>query len=87
MIQKKIKKQHQLIAIAEKSLAQERLKQRKADTRRKIELGGLVIKTGMDGLGKSFVLGALLYAMNLFTKDAQYKTIFESLGEQAFFKN
>ena len=35
---------------------------RKADTRRKIELGGLVIKAGIDELDRAALLGALLIA-------------------------
>ena len=46
-------KQQQQVARSEKSLALEKLKIRRADTRRKIELGGLVIKSGMDGFNKS----------------------------------
>ncbi|KTD48053.1 protein TraD [Legionella rubrilucens] len=53
----KIQKQQQAIARCEKSLALEKLKKRRADTRRKIELGGLVIKSGMDGFNKAVIVG------------------------------
>ena len=79
-----IKKQEQRIARAEHSLALEKLKKRRADTRRKIELGGLVIKSGIDGLNKSIVLGALLHALELIEKEDNYKEIFESIGDTAF---
>ncbi len=51
---KQIEKEKQLIARTEKSLAFEKLKQRRADTRRKIEFGGLVIKAKMDGYSPCF---------------------------------
>ena len=38
---------------------------RKADTRRKIELGGLVIKAGIDELDRAALLGALLLAADI----------------------
>ena len=38
---------------------------RKADTRRKIELGGLVIKAGIDELDRVALLGALLLAAEI----------------------
>ncbi|HAT8371218.1 TPA: conjugal transfer protein TraD, partial [Legionella pneumophila] len=54
---KQIEKEKQSIARYEKSLAQEKLKKRRVDTRRKIELGGLVIKSGMGQYSKTVVLG------------------------------
>jgi hypothetical protein len=82
----KIKKQEQRIARAETSLALEKLKKRRADTRRKIELGGLVVKSGMDGLNKSVVLGALTHALGLIEKEEGYSKIFESIGDTEFLK-
>lgn len=46
-------KQQQQVARCEKSLALEKLKKRRADTRRKIEFGGLVIKAGIDGFNRA----------------------------------
>ena len=77
-------KQTQLIARCEKSLALEKLKKRRADTRRKIELGGLVIKTGMDGFNKSVILGALDYSLELLRRDETSRTIFETRGNKLF---
>ena len=71
---KQIEKEKQLIARSEKSLALEKLKKRKTDTRRKIELGGLVIKAGMDGYNKSVILGALNYCAQLLENEAGYIT-------------
>ncbi|CZO90189.1 conjugal transfer protein TraD [Legionella pneumophila] len=82
---KQIKMQKQLITRDEKALAIVKLKKRKADTRRKIELGGLVIKAGMNDLNKSVILGALEYAKSLIESDNTYKKIFESKGDLAFY--
>jgi hypothetical protein len=80
----KIVKEKQLIARCEKSLAVEKLKKRKADTRRKIELGGLVIKSGMDGFNKSVILGALSHGLQLLQHDETHIMLFESMGENLF---
>lgn len=64
-IQQEVKKQEQMIARCEKSLALEKLKKRRADTRHKIELGGLIIKSGMNFYEKAIVLGGLFYVKNL----------------------
>lgn len=80
----KIQKQQQLIARCEKSLALEKLKKRRADTRRKIELGGLVIKSGMDGFNKAVILGALSYSFNILSNDQKFKLLFDSIGQKKF---
>ena len=77
-------KQKQCIARCENSLAVEKLKKRRADTRRKIELGGLVIKSGMDGFNKSVILGALTQALDLVERDKNYMILFESIGDDLF---
>lgn len=79
-----IQKEKQVIARCEKSLAVEKLKKRKADTRRKIELGGLVIKSGMDGFNKSVILGALDHAMYLIAQDNSYVNLLETRGNRLF---
>ena len=79
-----IKKEEQRIARLENSLALEKLKKRRADTRRKIEFGGLVVKAGMDGFNKALVLGALSHAMQLIHQDESYSTLFESMGDKLF---
>jgi hypothetical protein len=81
---KYIVKQKQLIARQEKELALEKLKKRRADTRRKIELGGLVIKSTMDTFGKAIILGALTHAQRLMSEDENYVTFFNSIGENQF---
>ena len=77
-------KQQQQVARSEKSLVFEKLKKRRADTRRKIELGGLMIKSGMDGFNKSVILGALTHAMELIERDEFYVILFESMGDNLF---
>lgn len=83
---KQIINQQRMLARCERSLALEKLKKRKADTRRKIELGGLVIKTGMDSFNKSVILGALSHTMQLLEDNENYLTLFESRGYDLFFK-
>jgi hypothetical protein len=43
--------------------------ERKADTRRKIQLGGLVIKAGLEGESTSVLLGLLLEAFESLQED------------------
>ncbi|QRN02933.1 conjugal transfer protein TraD [Legionella sp. MW5194] len=79
-----IQKQQQLIARCEKSLALEKLKKRRADTRRKIELGGLVIKSGMDVYSKSVIFGALVNSRTIIANDNKYKILYDSIGNKIF---
>ena len=81
---KQIVKEKQFIARCEKSLALEKLKKRRPDTRRKIELGGLVIKVVMNGFNKAVILGALAYGMELIMQDESYDQLFESKGNALF---
>ena len=76
--------QKQKIARLEKDYALDRLKRRRADTRRKIQLGGLVIKSGIDGLNKSVILGALAHTIELIENDPTYLSLFESIGDNLF---
>lgn len=79
-----IVKQKQSIARCENSLVLEKLKKRRAETRRKIELGGLVVKAGMDGFNKSVILGALVYASELLKQDETSLDRFEGRGNKLF---
>lgn len=83
--QHQIKKEKQLIERCEKSLTLKKLKQRRADTRRKIEFGGLVIKAGMDGYDKAIIMGALNYASELLKED-EYRNLFQLRGQYLFLK-
>ena len=82
-----ITKKKQAIARAEQQLSLEKLKKRRADTRNKIQLGGLVIKSEMSVYSKEIILGALLHAFKMIEDDENYKTIFSSVGENAFMEN
>ncbi|CZP32941.1 TPA: conjugal transfer protein TraD [Legionella pneumophila] len=79
-----IEREKQLIARCEKSLALEKLRKRKADTRNKIELGGLVIKSGMNKFNKATILGALDHAFKLIEENIAYKCLFEATGKNLF---
>lgn len=79
-----IKNEQQKIARLENLLAVEKLKKRRADTRRKIQFGGLVVKSAMDSYSKSIILGALTHAMQLIAKDEHYLTLFQSIGDNLF---
>lgn len=79
-----IKKEQQKIARFENALAAEKLKKRRADTRRKIAFGGLVVKSAMDSYNKSIILGALTHALELINHDEKYAGIFESIGDSLF---
>lgn len=81
---RQIEKEKQLIARCEKSLALEKLKKRKADTRRKIEFGGLVIKSSMDGYNKTVILGGLVHMVQLIEQDENHLKLFESIGNNLF---
>ena len=83
-MREQILKQKQSLARSENTLAIEKLKQRRADTRRKIELGGLVVKAGMDGYNKSVILGAGTHVMELIKNDETYVMVFESVGDHLF---
>ncbi|MFZ0218624.1 MAG: conjugal transfer protein TraD [Candidatus Aquirickettsiella sp.] len=84
--QKKINKKTQTIACLERKLIIEKIKERKKQTRRKIELGGLVIKAEMDEFQKDIILGALINVRKEIKKDASIKLIFKSIGNAAFMK-
>jgi hypothetical protein len=72
------------LARLERSLALTKIKQRKADTRRKIELGGLVIKAKMDEYSKALILGVLLDAAQQLKDDPASGELFQQKGEGAF---
>lgn len=80
----KIKNQNQLVARLERQLAFLKIKERKRDTRKKIELGGLVIKANMHGYTKAVILGALIDALEQLENNAGTEALFQSKGEAAF---
>lgn len=82
--QNKIIKKEQVIAYLERKLAIEKIKERKKQTRRKIELGGLVIKAKMDEFPKDIILGILINARKEIQNNADIKSLFKSIGNSAF---
>jgi len=78
---KQIEREKQVIARCEKSLALEKRIKRKADTRRKMTFGGLVIKSSMDVYNKAVILGGLV---QIIAKDENHQKLFESIGNNLF---
>jgi len=79
-----LKKKSQEIAKLERHLALGKIKKRKAETRRKIEWGGLVVKANMDGYAKDIILGALIHAENELKKEGGAILLYQSIGQAAF---
>ncbi|MBB71509.1 MAG: conjugal transfer protein TraD [Legionellales bacterium] len=84
--QNKIAKIQQQIAKDERNLALEKIKQRKADTRKKIELGGLVIKAKMHEYSKAVILGALIEVEFHLRCDEDLKRLYQMTGTNRFFE-
>lgn len=82
--QKKINKKTQAISRLERQLILEKIKERKKQTRRKIELGGLVIKAEMDVFPKDIILGALISIKKEIKNNTDLKSLFKSIGNAAF---
>ena len=82
--QNKINKKTQIIARLERKLIMEKIKERKKQTRRKIELGGLVIKAEMDKFSKDIILGAFIHVRKEIQNDADIKSLFKAIGSAAF---
>lgn len=57
---------------------------RKADTYRKIQLGGLVIKSGMAVHEPAVILGALIEALQQLHADADRAAGYKALGDASF---
>lgn len=80
----KIEKERKKAARLERHLSLQKVKKRKADTRRKIELGGLVIKAKMDQYTKTVILGVLLEAKARLLYDVAYQKQLDEKGEKGF---
>lgn len=74
------------LAMAERMLALTREKLRKADTRQKIALGGLVVKAGLDEEESAVILGALLHAADVLSgpNGEAEKRKYREAGSRAF---
>ena len=77
-------KKHQTLARLERHYALEKVRERKRDTRRKIELGGLVIKAKLHDYSKALILGALLDAKTQLLNVDGAERLFSVKGEAAF---
>jgi Conjugal transfer protein TraD len=60
---------------------------RKADTYRKIQLGGLVIKAGMADADPAIILGALIDAHEAIGSDPNRLKRYKALGDACFRAN
>ena len=58
--------------------------ERKADTYRKIQLGGLVIKSGISDQPPAVILGALIEALQQMQADPSHAARFKTLGDANF---
>lgn len=82
--QEKLKAAEQRLARLERNKAMQSIKKRKQDTRRKIELGGLVIKSELSQYNKDVILGALIDAVNQLLDNPDLKRLWQLKGQQAF---
>lgn len=83
---KQIEKEQQLIEYYKRAVALEKNKHRKAETRNKIELGGLVIKSGMNIYNKSIILGSLIHSRQRLEKNQNFLDILKIIGNELFIK-
>jgi hypothetical protein len=60
------------------------LRARRADTRAKIELGGLIIKGGLDQESKAVILGAIINAVEDLIRYPETRELYKLKGEMAF---
>lgn len=84
MLNDEIKKLEQKIARLERSSALQKMKQRKLDTRQKIQFGGLIIKAKLNAYSKDIILGALLDAKDKIESSLEIKEQFQKKGQEAF---
>ena len=68
----------------EKQLYLEKERQRKRETRYKIELGGLVIKAGLNHYDKAVILGILAQAVEYLEREPELEKITKMKGERLF---
>lgn len=77
----KLIRQKQFVARNELYLNRERERLRKADTRRKIQLGGLIVKAGLAEEPSSVILGLLCDARGRLSNE---KARWQDLGDKEF---
>lgn len=64
--------------------SKQQFQERRQDTRKKIELGGLVIKAKIDHLPKDVLLGAFVHISEQIELDPKLELLFEKKGSLAF---
>lgn len=64
--------------------SKQQFQKRRQDTRKKIELGGLVIKAKLDYLPKDILLGAFMHISEQLELDPKLELLFEQKGSLAF---
>lgn len=64
--------------------SKQQFQERRRDTRKKIELGGLVIKAKIDHLPKDILLGALVHVAEQLEFDQNLEVLFQKKGSLAF---
>lgn len=82
-----IAKSETTIARLERHYAMAQIKKRKQETRRKIELGGLVVKATLDHYPKDVILGILIDALELMEQDPAQEKVFARKGRKAFLED
>lgn len=84
-VTKQIRMESQRLSRLERSLTIERERQRKLDTRTKIQLGGLIVKAGLDNLTKAEILGLLIEAKERLNDNTEFNlSNWRKAGDQAF---
>ena len=82
-----INRQMRKIAKLEQVEALGKIKKRKVDTRKKIELGGLVVKSKMADYSKVVILGALISAYEQLEQEEGTFELFKHKGTSAFMEH
>jgi hypothetical protein len=83
-----LKSARQQLARAQAGLARERDKVRRVDTRRKIQLGGLIVKAALEEESAALLLGVLLETKEKLagSHSEQHRKQWQSKGQQDFEK-
>ena len=85
-LEKKLKRLEQRKNRYQQKISYTKSKQRKLETRRKIGLGGLIVKAEIDNWTISELLGLLLTGKQDAENDRDLKKIFQARGDRAFMK-
>ena len=86
-IQSKIKFEEAKLNRLKLLQSKQQFQERRQDTRKKIEFGGLVIKAKLNHLPKDILLGAFVYISEQLELDPKLELLFEHKGSLAFLEN